>query len=154
MRLSELEKTRTTNPLNNGTVDDRAWEIMDVFDDVQADLSDELKLINPEIHRDELVAQLVRLRRECGRTTTIAIDKLISIEPDFSKAHVDKITGSDTKLPLVFKIKNEYVIADGNHRIIAKYLSGDKTVAVNSVDIKDFVDLVDTYYRARTKKGA
>lgn len=156
MRLIELidsatDEGRVKNPLNKGKVDDSVWQKFDIIDEIEADVYDELKQVSPGENMQSRLKRGRELINNLGKRTVLPIANLISTEPSYDPVHVKNITGTETSLPDVYNLNNEYIVRDGNHRILAQHLAGEKTIAVNLIDTDDITKLADTYFDARKK---
>ncbi len=79
-------------------------------------------------------------RNKYGVITNIAIDKLLAGEAGIYKRQVDALMkGGDVKtssdLPIVYKMGNNYIIGDGNHRAAVAAMKGEKTLKVVLMDL-------------------
>ena len=87
--------------------------------------------------------------RERTSKTEIDIDKITTKQNWVLKSTTDSLmtlsleelrnvrdSGSRSKLPYVVKYKDEYMVTNGNHRILAMMLKGAKTVKVEVLDLE------------------
>lgn len=150
MRLFEFEKERISNPLNNGEVSTEAYHAMDLINDIEGDLSEELRYIHPNMPRRQFYSVLRTTIRDLGKVINIPISKLIPFEPDYDPVHIQQ--GLKTEPADVYSLYGKYYVNDGNHRVIAAHLSGAKTVKVTLVDTNDVVKKTDELYLKRKRE--
>jgi hypothetical protein len=152
VKIFEVDSHRVPNPLNNGKVDPGVWEKFDMIDDIEHDLIDELKQLSPNENRRSRLIRSRDLVTNLGKHTVLPIAKLILTEPTYDPEHVKKITRAHNKLPDVYKFNNEYIVRDGNHRVLAQHFVGETTIAVNLIDTNDITQLADKYFDARQNR--
>jgi hypothetical protein len=150
MRLYEFEGTRIPNPLNGGKVSADAYEAMEIIDDIEADLIEELSyILPPTLTQSDRLRQIRQfIDQNLGKVTTVPIAKLIPFEPDYDKEHI--LRGVKSELADVYLLNGKYYINDGNHRVIAAHLKGEKLVKVNIFDTADITKEADRLWLKRT----
>ena len=83
-------------------------------------------------------AMVKEMTAQLSKQTKLPIASLISTEPTIDKRHIEALKTGTTQHkgnPSVFKYKGKNFIEDGNHRVIAAHLAGEKDVTVNFLDI-------------------
>lgn len=152
MKISEVARDeheedlrRKTNPLNGGEVNDTAWDIMDEFDEHFFNVVNELKRLTPNLPASEYYKRAINLVSDSVNPVSVPIDKLTSTEPGYNDDHVKKIDISSNNHPNVYHSNGMYVIADGNHRVLAAYFAGKKDVKVNLITINDINKVAKEY---------
>ena len=139
-----------------------AMDLIDEFDDIEHDYYEELDYINGYLDdngkdsrpRNEQSATYRQDRKnfvtKFSKTTTLPIKDLITIEPDLDGKWIQKLkTSPQTKLPLIYEIRGNYIIIDGNHRVAAQLANNKSTVKVNLISAQMVSDEVDRLYKLR-----
>lgn len=121
------------NPLPHLTPNDPRWgDWYDRGDDV---INDWL-IANGLGWRDNVV----RAKKAVSQTMRLPIDKLITTEryldpTALKRQHGDKFS-SDR--PIIYKVDGNYVVTDGNHRVVQAFLQGQKDIEVDVIDVDAF----------------
>ena len=148
MRIQDLKersnepKPDYPNPLRSIGMNDPLFQKWaDLMDEVEGELLDRYKKENNIIQSlvgKEYGDAIKKLRYRYGQVITVPISNLTSIEPFLYKDHLDTLLrGGERKpdLPLVYKMGSNYLIGDGNHRVVADYLGGKKSTKVVLMDL-------------------
>jgi len=139
----EEDARRKQNPLNGGKVDNRAWDVMDDFDDELSYVSGHLKKQQPGMNPSSYHKMAIDAVVDSVSPTVVPINKLISTEPGYNADHVKTIDLNANNLPIVYQDNGMNVISDGNHRVIAAYLAGKTQVKVNLITVNDVAAVAD-----------
>lgn len=137
MKLQQLFEKMIPNPLGQSC----SSEIMNQFDDLETEFANWgfSHLPSPQkfIEANKMLKQL-------GTPQNVDIDHLIPLEPQVDSEHIQKLiqTGS-SDLPWVYLYKNKMYINDGNHRVVAAKLAGNKQVKVQLVDVDKVYKLME-----------
>lgn len=144
MKLEDIfEKREYKNPFPN-VISSKDQLFGDAFDEMDDHVYAYIEMI-PELKDQYKNAStrgaadiVMQVRNKLSPETTLPIDKLISSEPTLDKAHIDAImnkTFVKGKIPYVIKYDNKYIVVDGNHRVVASFLSGEKNIRVKLMDL-------------------
>jgi hypothetical protein len=88
------------------------------------------------------------MRNQYGNVEDVPINNVVGTEPTLEKGHLDAVTGgkalhASSKLPILYKVGNQYVVGDGNHRVTADYLNNKTTTRALVLDFDKLSKLVD-----------
>jgi len=79
------------------------------------------------------------IRQTVGTVRSIPINRIVATEENLYKSQIKGLqqgtAKSSSTIPLVYKVKDKYVISDGNHRIAALHLKGETTVKALTIDL-------------------
>ncbi len=80
-------------------------------------------------------------RRKFTQLARLPIASLLSTEPKLEKEHIEALVrGDDVKessfMPIIFRLNDGDWIVDGNHRVVAAHLKGEKEVPVELLDLR------------------
>lgn len=117
-------------------------DAFDLMSEVDGEL---LQMYKDEQGIDELPdyrqagAITVKKRDMEGTVEDVPISQIVSIEKYLNKDHIDALRNnadvkSSSDLPTFYKQGKIYYAGDGNHRLVAKYLDGDKTIKALVLD--------------------
>jgi hypothetical protein len=140
MKLDQLLEKEIPNPL--GKPPQNMADILNYFDEVEADFRE---TIQPK--GDTVLARIRDLYdqiRKKGSLQDVDISKIIPIEPLLDDNHIQNIISgspinSSSKLPWGYLYNNKIYLCDGNHRVAADKIRGNKTTKMIVIDIKDLI---------------
>lgn len=74
-----------------------------------------------------------KIQENLGEVHDVPISKIVSTEPELNDEHLAKIKSgvpykASSKLPWAYFYGGKYYVNDGNHRVVAAHLAGEKTV--------------------------
>jgi hypothetical protein len=74
-----------------------------------------------------------KIQENLGEVQDVPISKIVSTEPELNDEHLAKIKSgipykASSKLPWAYFYGGKYYVNDGNHRVVAAHLAGEKTV--------------------------
>ena len=124
--------------------DDDVFELIDEVDNVLLQkYKDEHGIDRLENYRDAGKFTVIMRERE-GTVEDVPISQIVSLEKYLSKDHINALRGkADVKIssdmPLFYKQGNTYFAGDGNHRIVAAHLDGEKTIRGLVLDTEKFI---------------
>jgi len=75
-----------------------------------------------------------------GKTQVLPIDQLISTERFLEPNALKRRTGdrASSARPVIFKVDGNYLIADGNNRVVQAHLSGKPKMKVDVIDVDEY----------------
>lgn len=136
----EYDETRDMrNPLFKAT----PAELQDHFD--RSEALDKAIITQVLGHPPESGPDWVRgiqlARDKFGEAIIVPISSLRSSEPKVEGEHVKglmqgTVTRTSSDLPIVYRMLNGDWIVDGNHRIVAKHLKGEKRAGIILLDLR------------------
>ncbi len=131
--LSEEYTRELKNPLgfNRSNIGD-AFEYMDDIDERLIALYKKEQNITSGLRGAELMAAGKKQNEKYGTVINVPISGIIPTEEYLVQKQIDNINNGTAKtssrLPIVYKLGDKYVIGDGNHRIAAAFLRGEQTI--------------------------
>lgn len=102
-------------------------DYFDLFDDVDGEL---IARSGQEPKSGPEYAKLItKMRNKFGTIEEVPIAQILATEKYLDPAvKHSKRAKPSSKLPILYKQGNKYIVGDGNHRIVRTYLKGKKTV--------------------------
>lgn len=75
-----------------------------------------------------------------SQTQILPIDQLISTERFLDPEGLQRRTGDkfSSPRPLIYKVEGNYLITDGNHRIVQAFLNGKSRMKVDVIDVDEY----------------
>lgn len=148
MKIIEIEdKQRIKNPLNGGVLPPFAYDAMEVFDDIEGDLSEEIRFIKPDVDLRTRIRIVRDKINSLGKLKELPIKELVSLEPSYDPDHIKSNLKSNP--PDIYLYNDVYYVNDGNHRVISAHLNGKKSIKCNVIDLDDVVKYTDVLYMKR-----
>jgi len=127
---------------------DRANEIYDFGDDVIGKM---VAVYNKEhgitgFSAGNWIKAVSSQKQKYGKTQEVPVNNLISAESHLYEPHLNKLTNGENvestgKLPIIYKVENEYLVADGNHRVVADIMKGNKTTKALVLDLVELSNM-------------
>lgn len=119
----------------------------DVADYVESELVDQYKQENniEKLAGREYGNAVKIMRERVGSVVSLPISSLTATEPYLDEDHLNAILNNtkrlqtSSKIPVVYKLGDKFIIGDGNHRIVAEYKSGAKKIKALLVDLDKLV---------------
>jgi len=123
----------------------KVYDVFDLADEVEGEL---VSLYKQEHGIDEFVSgreygKAAKIQRQkYGKIADIPINNITSSESHLYKPQVDAlVSGAQIKtssdIPILYKVGNEYIVGDGNHRVTAELLKGNKSVKALVLDLSE-----------------
>jgi len=152
MKIFELTEERNwvqdegydfVNPLPVIQNDD-AFELIDHVDGVLLQMYKDEQGIEGNLPDYRQAGSItVSMREREGTVQDVPIAQIVSLEKYLNKKHIDGLRRQDdvktsSNMPLFYKQGNTYYAGDGNHRIVAQHLNGDKTIKGLVLDIANY----------------
>ncbi len=131
--INESNDRDFENPL---PVDTQSNGIWDLSDEIINELLEQYKNKNditfnkPDGAIDSTLLQktIKDINRQVSTLEDVPINKILATEKYLVKSHLDSLVDGEGKPPLIYKSGDTYMVADGNHRVVAAYLQGKKTI--------------------------
>lgn len=81
-----------------------------------------------------------KVKSAISQTQVLPIDQLISTErfldpKGLQRHHWDKFS---SPRPVIYKVEGNYLITDGNHRVVQAYLNGKPRMKVDVIDVDEY----------------
>jgi len=150
MKLEDLIKEELSDDENTREIDnpipfdkDKVYNAFNVADEVEGKLVDIYKKENnveefENLYDYSFVAK--DQRKKYGVVMDVRVNQIIASEEKLYSGHIDSLkSGKDVKTssekPFVYKLGDDYIVGDGNHRIAAAVTQGAKTVNVSVLDL-------------------
>ncbi len=131
--INESNDRDFENPL---PVDTQSNGIWDLSDEIINELLEQYKNKNditfnkPDGAIDSTLLQktIKDINRQVSTLEDVPINKILATEKYLVKSHLDSLVDGEGEPPLIYKSGDTYMVADGNHRVVAAYLQGKKTI--------------------------
>ena len=131
-RDEDKEANRTfRNPLPHLTLDDPRFA--DWYDRGEEILFGYIEQQGWDIHKKGMT----RAQNALGIKTTVPINKLIGTESYLEPTGLKRKPGDrfSSELPVIYKVDNNLVISDGNHRVVQAHLNGETEIKALVLDV-------------------
>lgn len=143
MKIFEVTQTQIKNPV---PYDDKiVAEVLNRGHDLEYELRTEYfkeRGLDPRKNlADSYTAAMKEIYKSIGDIQNVPLDKVIAGERTLFTHQLAALragtANSSSDIPIIYKLKNNYVVADGNHRVAIEYLDNATHIRALVVDLNN-----------------